>query len=319
LSGERGEQTTATAPDTTTTGAAVKPGVSGTGPEKSAPGAAATGPTFDIVRVNPQGDTVIAGRAEPDSKVTVLDAGKVIGEIKADRRGEWVLVPEKPLPPGSRELSLQAETKSGETQESESVVVLVVPEKDRDIAGRPSDKATGALALKVPRRGPGASTVLQQPSTPGEGVRSDSLSVNAVDYDKQGKMSLSGEATPGAQVNVYLDNEFVGRAKADEDGRWRMTPEKQVDPGLYSLRADEVKPSGKVAARVQIPFARPTEVADLPPGSVVVQPGNSLWRLARRTYGRGVQYTVIYEANRQQIRDPDLIYPGQIFDLPNIN
>ena len=51
-------------------------------------------------------------------------------------------------------------------------------------------------------------------------------------------------------------------------------------------------------------------------GIAVVQPGNSLWRIARGTYGSGLQYTVIYEANKDQIRDPDLIYPGQIFTLP---
>ena len=52
------------------------------------------------------------------------------------------------------------------------------------------------------------------------------------------------------------------------------------------------------------------------PGKVVVQPGNSLWRISRRLYGRGVLYTVIYEANKEQIADPDLIYPGQVFKTP---
>jgi nucleoid-associated protein YgaU len=51
----------------------------------------------------------------------------------------------------------------------------------------------------------------------------------------------------------------------------------------------------------------------------VVQPGASLWRIARRTYGDGVHYSLIYEANQSQIRDPDLIYPGQIFTVPQVN
>jgi len=54
-------------------------------------------------------------------------------------------------------------------------------------------------------------------------------------------------------------------------------------------------------------------------GEVRVQPGNSLWRIARRVYGRGTRYTVIYEANRKSIRDPDLIYPGQVFIVPPAN
>jgi hypothetical protein len=51
-------------------------------------------------------------------------------------------------------------------------------------------------------------------------------------------------------------------------------------------------------------------------GRLIVQPGHNLWRIARETYGQGVRYTIIYQANRDQIRDPDLIYPGQIFTLP---
>ena len=56
--------------------------------------------------------------------------------------------------------------------------------------------------------------------------------------------------------------------------------------------------------------------AALAAGQVVVQPGESLWRIARATYGKGVRYTVIYAANRDQIRDPNLIYPGQVFVIP---
>ena len=44
--------------------------------------------------------------------------------------------------------------------------------------------------------------------------------------------------------------------------------------------------------------------------------GDNLWRISQRTYGRGERYTVIYDANQQQIRNPDLIYPGQMFVLP---
>ena len=92
---------------------------------------------------------------------------------------------------------------------------------------------------------------------------------------------------------------------------------------LAELRVDQLGgSSGTVTARVQSPFerARPTELAQNgAPGSIVVQPGNSLWRLARSTYGKGWQYTIIFEANRSQIRDPNLIYPGQVFVLPPAN
>jgi nucleoid-associated protein YgaU len=73
-------------------------------------------------------------------------------------------------------------------------------------------------------------------------------------------------------------------------------------------------------ARVELPFARSEPLSGLLEGRVVViQPGNNLWRIARRTYGDGMAFTQIYGANRDQIRDPDLIYPGQVFVLPQVN
>lgn len=52
------------------------------------------------------------------------------------------------------------------------------------------------------------------------------------------------------------------------------------------------------------------------PSSVTVQPGFTLWRIATETLGEGVLYVQVFEANRDQIRDPDLIYPGQVFTIP---
>ena len=311
------------------------------------------GPRFDVVRVTPDGEAVIAGRAAPGATVVVFDGNRPIGEAVADKRGEWVLLPSGPLPPGSRELSLVERTPQAEPVPSGNVVVLVVPENRRDVAGRPAE-AAGALAVSVPRDG-GASTVLQAPppaqppeaekepekesapdkeparaaAVPSPGgsstrgippVPAGGVTVETMDYDNAGKVAMGGRAQPGNAVQLYLDNNLVGSAPADTDGRWRLSPERPVDPGVYTLRADQVTSSGRVVARVELPIQVSEVPKDLPNGDrVVVQPGNSLWRIARRTYGDGVQYTVIYQANRSQIRDPDMIYPGQIFTLPTTN
>jgi len=195
--------------------------------------------------------------------------------------------------------------------------VLVVPERDKDIAGRPSDGPSGALALKVPQGG-GASTLMQSPSgKPGAG-----LSVETLDYDDKGRLTISGRAKPKAKVNVYLNNNFIGQARAD-GGVWRLNPDSPIEPGLYTLRADQVDDKGKVTARVSMPFQRATpadKMADASPEPfVIVQPGNSLWRLARRAYGQGTRFTTIFQANKDQIKDPNLIYPGQVFALPATN
>ena len=63
-----------------------------------------------------------------------------------------------------------------------------------------------------------------------------------------------------------------------------------------------------------------TDAAPLPPkeGRVVIQPGNNLWRISRVLYGSGEKYTLLYKANKDQIRDPDMIFPGQIFMTPDV-
>ncbi|WP_158047113.1 LysM peptidoglycan-binding domain-containing protein [Skermanella pratensis] len=273
-------------------------------------------PSFDVVRVTPQGNAVIAGRAEPHATVTVLDGGRSIGQAVADQRGEWVLLPDDPLGPGGRQLSLLARAAGAEASvRSEDVVVLVLPEPAQDL--------DGAIALAVPRDGGGASAVLQAPSAavpatapqPAGGV-----SVDIVDYGGDGRVNIGGRAPPQTRVQVYLDNLLVGNSRSGGDGRWTLTPEQPVRPGRYALRADQVAEDGKVAARTEIPFQMAEQRPVLPAGqTVVVQPGASLWRIARSTYGSGVRFSLIYEANQEHIRDPDLIYPGQIFSVPRTN
>lgn len=268
------------------------------------------GPTFDIVRINPQGDTVMAGRAKPGAKVEIFDGDKKIGEVEADRRGEWVFVPESPLEPGNRRLSLIQREKDGTSVASSSDVLVVVPERGQ--GGQ-------ILAMRVPKEGqPGSVEILQRPADDIKANESSKFSVDAVDYDANGKLDIVGKAPPGSLVQLYIDNQFLGRTKANERGQWSLKPEKPLPPGNYQLRADQVEPDGKVVARAEVHFARSVPLQDVKPGTLVVVQGNSLWRIARNTYGSGFRYTEIFEANRDQIKDADLIFPGQVFKMPGI-
>lgn len=291
------------------------PSVSDEAPPQPTSARSARWPTFDVVRVNRAGDTVIAGRAEPGSSVTILESGEAIGEVTTDDRGEWVFVPDTPLPAGSRKFTLEMRTEAKPAVASRNEVVLVVPERGKDIAGRPATDEPGALALSVPRGDAGPSTLLQDPSNSDKELP---VSIETIDYGEDGDgLNISGRAPADAPMRLYLDNKLVGETTADSGGKWTIDPTKRVEPGRYKLRVDQLGDNGNVVARAEVPFERSKQPASAKaPGTVTVQPGNSLWRIARHTYGSGFAYTVIYQANRNQIGNPDLIFPGQVFDIP---
>lgn len=277
-------------------------------------------PEFDIVRVDEDGNVVIAGRAKPGCTIVVRDGEREVGRTTVDRGGEWVLVPDTPLPAGERELTLSAECEGEAPVQADRVVAVVVPERD---SGK-----TGALAVSVPRDGEGETQVLQTPQSPRtysglveSGENGDSqIRVGKAEYDDTGSVTVSGKAEPGAKLRIYLDNEVAGDVTADADGSWTLKLDRKVAPGEYTLRVDRIDPSGKVLARVEVPFLRGEPLRDFPEGRIVViEPGDHLWKIARERYGKGVSYALIYEANRNQIRNPDLIFPGQVFRLPDLN
>jgi hypothetical protein len=267
-------------------------------------------PSFDVVRVNPTGDAVIAGRAAPGAKITVMDGDTIVGIVTSDRNGEWVLVPEKSLPSGSRALSIIAQLGDGEAVSSEDIVVLAVPER--------SWHKELPLAVLVPRKGKDSKKILQRPTKP-EAGRNIALTLDIVDYDESGRLRILGQASSGNEVVVYLNNTAIGRAGVSADGNWELRPYDAVEPGLYTLRLDELAKS-KVVARIELPFSRATPLTNSNKEDyIIVQPGNSLWRISRQILGEGTMFSVIYEANKDQIRNADLIYPGQVFTIPKTN
>lgn len=305
----------------------------------SAAAARAQAPRFDVARVGARGMLVTAGRASADAEVLLLEGERELGRARADGRGEWVILPNDPLAPGARELSLLARVRGGESIPGEETVLLVVPEPPggaamaslsaSQTAGAPASGAaasSGPLAMLLPSastpnaaprllQGGGAST--GDPA--GAAASRQRLGLDVVDYDDVGSMRFAGSAAPGASVRVYAGPQLLGEAEADAAGRWHLTPGDQPNIGRHVLRLDQMAAgSGSVAARIEVPFQRDRLPEDaVQDGRMVVQPGQNLWRIARNTYGRGVRYTVIYAANRDTIRDPRLIYPGQVFALPD--
>jgi nucleoid-associated protein YgaU len=289
-------------------------------------------PTFDIVRIERGGRAVIAGRAAPGAEVEIRSGERTIDRVRADRRGEWVAVPPEPLGAGVQELSLAARVENRPAVESAEVVVLAVPEPPpperatsatdeapspepaRVAAAAPGDEA---FAVALPRAGAGDGRILQAPGR----ISSDgALALSMLDYDDAGRIRLRGEAAAGAALRIYVDNQPAGATVVDAGGKWDTVLENTLTPGDYTLRLDQLDASGRTDARLETPFTRvshPPVAGDVQVDYVIVQPGNSLWRIARRVLGEGMHYVHIYEANQAQIRDPDLIYPGQVFELPS--
>jgi len=152
-----------------------------------------------------------------------------------------------------------------------------------------------------------------------------SVALDVISYSAEGEVQLAGRAPSDGLIRVYLDNQPVTDAPVKQDGTWALDmPE--VDTGIYTLRIDEVDADGTVASRIETPFQRESKAVlqassdaqgGLPASAVTVQKGSTLWAISRARYGLGIQYFRIFEANRDRIRDPDLIYPGQIFQLPD--
>jgi len=260
-------------------------------------------PSFDIVRVDRTGYAVIAGRAMPGATVTIYANDEELTTTVAEADGAWAIATDTPLESGPVELSLSMTTQDGLTIRSEETILIYVPEREGDVP----------LVLRTTPGG--ATEVLQDPRDTPEGF--GPLTLDVIDYDDSGAVIFSGRAEPGRVVQLFINGQMLSQTTSSEEGRWMMSPEAQIAPGLYTLLVIQLDENGRPAYGIELPFerARPDQI-DIRDGRVIVQPGNSLWRIARRAYGQGAQYTIIYAANAAQIRDPDLIYPGQIFDLP---
>ncbi len=274
-------------------------------------------PAFDLVRISRGGTGVIAGRMTPGAQVELYANHRKIAEVVADGNGEWVMILEEPLEAGSVELNLKAtENGRSEIAEADNVVVVSVPERvnDRFL----EQQQNGVVAVLAPKSGVGGSKVLQKPGVAAFAEVGESLSLDVIDYGVGGDPVFSGRSLPRVDVRLYLDDRFINSTRADDEGRWSITlTEEPLSAGAHIVRLDQTIGDGKVQLRVEQPFetGTPIDVAEAT-GGVIVQPGNTLWQIARQLYGSGVRYTLIFRENNEQIRDPDLIYPGQIFSLP---
>lgn len=264
---------------------------------------------------------------EPSSE---RDAGLKANVAQPDERIEQALeaVEEKPEPKIESTLDTAALLPQAEVP----APATVQPK------AKPDTEAEPAIVAKVePKKEPQQDAAEKQAKKP---EAEPSVTVQAVEAE-EGQVYVAGESTGKGPVRVYIEEKFVGQAKPNPQGQWILKAPKDIDPGQHSVRADKVQDNkGTVTARAEVVFEREADEVALTPviavgtgasvvaagadvnagkrriPAMIIRKGDNLWRISRRHYGQGVRYTTIYEANQGQIRNPDMIFPGQVFLLP---
>jgi nucleoid-associated protein YgaU len=310
--------------------------------DKSPAQTAALEPAFDVVNVDPSGEAVIAGRAAPNEKVELRDAGKTVAEATADASGQFVIIPPA-LAPGDHELSLVANADKGPPALSSSVAVSVPAQQAKAgaPAGPPEAKPTVATAIPANPKAEPSALGMRTLATPAPASASR-VAIQSVAADALGGLIARGSAQPNTALRLYLNQADVAEAKTQSDGRWSLTIKSGMSPGGYVIQADEINPSGAtVVASANTPFdypdvpAAPALQAAAAPASAEpsvppspadpviesvqtkrVATGHTLWALSKSYYGDPTRYPAIVEANRAQIHNPNVIFPGQVFVVP---
>jgi nucleoid-associated protein YgaU len=208
-----------------------------------------------------------------------------------------------------------------------------------DIAAAPSSNADAEASVPdepVALTGEASAAPAPEAAADIAAIRPD-LSIKAAEAEAR-RLYVAGEAAPGTLVRVYADEDLIGEARTNRDGTWLVEAAKEVSVGQVLIRADAVaRNPAAPSAQVELPFIRYADgivlepaaaVADagdssqavaagLPsPTYVLIRRGDNLWRISRRKYGRGIRFKAIFAANRDRIRNPHRIYPGQVFVLP---
>ena len=330
---------------------AARPGPASTKPPQVAtvtaalpapPRAARSTPAFDVVRVEPAGDAVIAGRSAPGAAIELLKGNEVLGRVVADKNGEFVLVPPR-LPSGRYEIALREKLPDGSEAMSErNAAVIVEPRSAERLA-------------KLPKSVDEPLTLRPQPVASSQPA--DSIVLQTVAVGKDGKVTVRGQAAAGAAINLYLNDTFVTSVKAGADRNFSVTINEGVRPGRYRVRLEQAGPSSSAILahaeqqfvvaeqetivsdsaqatgpdqndKVEAPQPQisnvPSAIAGVSQSNVIVPKiitatvarGDSLWRISQHSYGTGDLYQLIVRANRAKIRNPDLIFPNQVFVLP---
>lgn len=265
-------------------------------------------PKFDVLRVEPDGSTVIAGNAAPGSKVEVLNGDKVIASVTAGESGDFAAVLDTPLPPGDHALALRSTDAEGKTVGSDEVASVSVPSsKDGKLLALVTKPGEASRIVTMPEavneetkegRLPAAETALALPDLPAvsseltgappisaEAPAAPATSTGAATATASGtkvqvtaveiegdRLFIAGTASTGGTVRGYVGDQVVGEATIDGAGHFVVEGQRALSVGDHTVRVELLDATGKVVVAASVPFSRPegTQVAAVAPaeGSV---------------------------------------------------
>ena len=254
-------------------------------------------PSFDVLRVEPDGSTVIAGSAEPNAKLEIVDGEKVVTTTNAGPSGDFAAVLDNPLPPGDHELVLRATGKDGKAVNSEEVATVSVPKDNstqvlamvskpgaasriitapsakqgRVTAGEQDASAADTQAKTTDKPAATTDAKLQQDGTaiasanPAAGTATPPAAKAEADQDvmvnaveiENDHIFVAGTAKPNAKVRAYADDKLIGENVAGADGHFVVDGPMPLAVGDHKIRVDVLDGAGKVVVRTSVNFTRP--------------------------------------------------------------
>lgn len=251
-------------------------------------------PTFDVVRIERGGHIVVAGFYRASTGVSIRLNNKIVATEMTTKNGDFVYSPAKPLAPGNYTLQLVG---ADNNSVSENKVFLYVSDHGDE----------NSLSLLMTKDG---STLLQSPKL----VDGD-LVVSKIDYLKSGRIVATGRALPRLRVSLVLDGRELGFARVSDYKNFGLGANVgKLNPGTeYTLSVRLHDGDGETVAKVMHKFVmpKPTGADDT---FYTVRRGDALWIIARNFLGRGILFSIIAEKNN--IKNPDLIFPDQKLQIP---
>ena len=296
--------------------------------------------SIDVARIGPDGSAVIAGTAPPETEIRLLDTDQPLANTLSNSNGEWVAIPDQPLSPGNHLIIAQMTGKDGQIIGSERGVLIELAENDNEkplvaLVPMTGDAATEILSAprelastNIPQSGASkqssidtnaeSADVLAQKEVATILVMPPEISIGTLSWHSANILEIKGQSVGGAAISGSFGGQKFGDVALAEDGSWSTkisVPASQTGRAVIQANLLDLDDSIALTTQIEIDIAQLDVGLD---GSemVVIRKGDVLWRIAYRTYGRGIRYLDILKRNASRIDNPDLIYPSQIFALP---